>query len=90
MRTIYQSLFYKVIVTGGIIVAITCLVKDLFFSEEVLPTKSIAIWTTWLLVGIVYWFDVFLLQKKYRIDVLMYLVFFVQIMLPIIYKTNAL
>ena len=86
MRTIYQSLFYKIIVTGGIIVAITCLVKDLFFAEGVLTTKNIAIWIALLLVGVVYWLDVLFLQKKYRIDVLMYLVFFVQIMLPIVNK----
>ena len=84
MKTIYQSLFYKTIVTGGIIVAITCLVKDLFFAEGVLPTKNIVICTAWLLVGIVYWLDVLILQKKHKKNVLMSPVFFVQILLPII------
>ncbi len=55
MKTIYQSLFYKTIVTGGIIVATAYLVKNLPFSEEVLPTKNIVICTAWLLVGVVYW-----------------------------------
>ena len=84
MKTIYQSLFYKTIVTGGIIVATAYLVKNLPFSEEVLPTKNIVICTAWLLVGIVYWLDVLILQKKHKKNVLMYPVFFVQILLPII------
>ena len=41
MKTIYQSLFYKTIVTGGIIVATAYLVKTCFLQKEFFPRKTL-------------------------------------------------
>ena len=84
MRVFYQSFFYKTIVVVGCIIATYSLIKDLFFSNEHFPIKNITINTICLLISFIYLLDILFLWKKYRIEILMFFVFFAQIMLPII------
>lgn len=83
MRAIYQSLFYKIIVGIGCIVAMSSLINDLFIKEN-FPIKSIVICVIWLLISFIYMLDICFIWKKYRIRILMNVVLFMQIMLPIL------
>lgn len=86
MRVIYQSLFYKILVIAGCIVAFFSLAKNLFFLEEYVSEKSVITSTIWLLGSILYLLDIYVFQRKRKKknDIIMYFVIFVQIILPII------
>ena len=83
MKKFYQSLFYKILVIAGCVVAFFYLVKDLFFFEEEF-TKNVIIYAIWLLINSLYLLDIYVFQKEKRNDIIMYFVVFMQIMLPII------
>lgn len=84
MRVIYQSLFYKILVIAGCVVAFFFLIKNLFFLGEDFSEKNVITSTIWLLVSILYLLDIYVFQRKKKNDIIMYFVIFVQIILPII------
>ena len=92
IRSIYTSLFYKVIISCSFVLGLTLLIRlvpSLSF-DGISYKKDIFNGVTLLLISFLYAIDIFVVNKKYRNNsIIMYAVLLLQIILAIGYSKYA-
>ena len=92
VRSIYTSLFYKVIISCSFVLGLTLLIRlvpSLFFDGTDYK-KDIFNGVTLLLISFLYAIDLFVVNKRYRNNsIIMYAVLLLQIILAIGYSKYA-
>lgn len=92
IRSIYTSLFYKVIISCSFVLGLTLLIRlvpSLSF-DGISYKKDIFNGITLLLISFLYAIDIFVVNKRYRNNsIIMYAVLLLQIILAIGYSKYA-
>ena len=92
VRSIYTSLFYKVIISCSFVLGLTLLIRlvpSLSF-DGISYKKDIFNGVTLLLISFLYAIDIFVVNKRYRNNsIIMYAVLLLQIILAIGYSKYA-
>ena len=91
IRSIYTSLFYKVIISCSFVLGLTLLIRlvpSLFFDGTDYK-KDIFKGIILLLISFLYAIDLFVVNKRYRNNSIMYAVLLLQIILAIGYSKYA-